>query len=206
MTPLILLLTTTLILHSGDQITVEGPVTEENGVVRFRANGLLYSVPASEIASRGGAVPATEPRSREVRRLTVTAEERDRRLRELEQNRAGVPAPPEQRTITPPPPQKDTKPEERYWRDRAREHAEAVRRAQEDLALLESRIEELRYEIRAFVNQGYEPAQFTYQTTRLVRSEELLPAARLEVTRAERAQAQFREDARRDGIMPGWLR
>ncbi|HYR27249.1 MAG TPA: hypothetical protein VEU30_02215 [Thermoanaerobaculia bacterium] len=205
MIPLILLLTTTLVLHSGDQITVEGPVTEENGVVTFRVKGLLYSVPATEIASRG-AVPEAEPKTREVRRLTVTAEERDRRLRELEQNRAGVPAPPEQLTITPPPPQKDMKPEERYWRERAREHEEAVRRAQEDLALLESRIEELRYEIRSFISQGFKPAQFSYQTTRLVRTEELLPAARLAVTRAERAQAQFREDARRDGILPGWLR
>jgi len=33
-----------------------------------------------------------------------------------------------------------------------------------------------------------------------------IPAAELEVTRAERANAQFRDDARKQGILPGWLR
>ena len=74
------------------------------------------------------------------------------------------------------------------------------------MQLLESRIEELRHQIHSFVSLGYEPRQFTYQTTQLTLAQEQLPAARLEVTRAERAWAEFKEDARKAGVMPGWLR
>lgn len=205
---LILLLTTTLVLRSGDRLEVQGPVKEENGVVTFRLNGQLYSMPASEIASRNAASEAAveEAKEEEVRRLAVSREERDRRIRELEQNHSGVPATPEQLQISPPPPRKDTKPEERYWRSLARQHEESVRQAQENLALLEARIEQLQMDIRGFVSLGFKPEQFTYQTKQLVRTEEQLPGARLALTRAERALAEFREDARREGILPGWLR
>lgn len=207
MNALILFLTTTLVLHSGERLEVHGPVKEENGVVTFRLNGQLYSMPASEIASRNAAAEeAREAEAKEVRRLAVSREERDRRIRELEQNHTGVPATPEQLKISSPPPRKDTKPEERYWRALARQHDEAVRQAEENLALLETRIEELKNDIRGFVSLGYKPEQFTYQTKSLVRTEELLPNARLSLTRAQRAQAEFREDARREGILPGWLR
>ena len=204
---LVLLLTTTLVLRSGDRLEVQGPVKEENGVVTFRLNGQLYSMPAAEIASRDSAssdTPASQ--EEEVRRLAVSREERDRRIRELEQNHSGVAATPEQLKISPPPPRKDTKPEERYWRTLARQHEESVRQAEENLALLHARIEELQMDIRGFVSLGFKPEQFTYQTRQLVRTEEQLPGARLALTRAERALAEFREDARREGILPGWLR
>ena len=206
---LILLLTTTLVLRSGDRLEVQGPVKEENGVVTFRLNGQLYSMPATEIASRDAASADAQEAAKtavEVRRLAVSREERDRRIRELEQNHSGVPATPEQLKISPPPPRKDTKPEERYWRALARQHEESVRQAQENLALLEARIEQLQTDIRGFVSLGFKPEQFTYQTKQLVRTEEQLPGARLALTRAERAQAEFREDARREGVLPGWLR
>ena len=205
---LLLTLTTTLVLRSGDRIKVEGPVKEENGVVTFRLDGLLYSMPATEIVSKISDDDAT-PEAKPVRRLAVSAEERDRRLRELEKNRSGQPvAQPELRL--PPPPTKaeaaEEKAAEREWRARAREHEEAVLRAREDLRLLEERIERLENEIRTFVALGFEPRQFTYQTSRLVLTKERLPAAQLEIERAERAQAQFREEARREGVLPGWLR
>lgn len=206
MNALILLLTTTLVLRSGDRLEIQGPLKEENGVVTFRLNGQLYSMPASEIASRDAAVADAQEAAKEVRRLAVSREERDRRIRELEQNHSGVPATPEQLKISPPPPRKDTKPEERYWRALARQHEESVRQAQENLALLEARIEQLQMDIRGFVSLGFKPDQFTYQTKQLVRTEEQLPGARLALTRAERALAEFREDARREGILPGWLR
>ena len=81
-----------------------------------------------------------------------------------------------------------------------------MRRAQEELALLETRAQELRDQIYSFLSLGFQPRQFTYQTTQLARTEERIPYAQLEVTRAERAWAQFKEDARRAGVMPGWLR
>ena len=96
--------------------------------------------------------------------------------------------------------------EESQWRMRARGHEENIRRAHEELGLLQTRAQELRDQIHSFLSLGYHPRQFTYQTTQLARTEEQIPYAQLEVTRAERAWAQFKEDARRAGVMPGWLR
>lgn len=214
MNTLVLLLTiatSTLVLRSGDRITAEGPVREENGVITFRMNGLLYSIPASEVVTRD-APPDTEKRPEEPLRLKISAEELERRLKELEQNHSGTPAPPEQLKLQPPPPppskaevEEQTR-EEWQWRRMARDHEENLRRAIEDVQLLEDRIEQLRRQIVTFTNLGYKPRQFTYQTTQLQYAIDSLPAAELEVTRAERALEQFREDARRLGVLPGWLR
>ena len=101
---------------------------------------------------------------------------------------------------------KETKREEWQWRREARAHEEAIRRAKEELELLEGRIADLRNKIQAFLALGYKPHQFTYDSTQLQHCIDSLPYARLEVTRAVRAFDQFREDARREGILPGWLR
>ncbi len=207
--------TSTLVLRSGDRIAIEGPVRLENGVVTFRMNGLLYSMPASEVdedaTRRGEAATAKAAEAEEIRRLKVSAEERDRLLRELEKNHGGDPIPADQvYPPAPPPPSRgeveQRKRDERSWRQMARDYEETVRRAYEELDLIEQRIVQLQQEIRTFTGLGFEPRQFTYQTTRLVQAREQLPAARLEIARAERALAQFREDARREGILPGWLR
>jgi len=205
--------TSTLVLRSGDRIAIEGPVREENGIVTFRANGLLYSMPASEIdeqATRAVEV-ASEKEADEIRRLKVSAQERDRLLRELEKNHQGQPIPPDQvLPPLPPPPSRgeveQQKRDERSWRQMSRDYEESVRRAYENLELLEERIIQLQNEIRTFTNLGYTPRQFTYQTSSLILAREQLPFARLEIARAERALAQFREDARREGVLPGWLR
>lgn len=207
--------TSTLVLRSGDRIAVEGPVRLENGVVTFRMNGLLYSMPAVEVdeeaTRRGAAATAKATEAEEIRRLKVSAEERDRLLRELEKNHGGDPIPADQVfPPAPPPPTRgeveQRKRDERSWRQMARDYEETVRRAYEELELIEQRIAQLQNEIRTFTGLGFAPRQFTYQTTRLVQAREQLPGARLEIARAERALAQFREDARREGILPGWLR
>jgi hypothetical protein len=208
--------TSTLVLRSGDRIAIEGPVRLENGVVTFRMNGLLYSMPASEVdedATRRGeaAAAAKATEAEEIRRLKVSVEQRDRLLRELEKNHGGDPIPADQVfPPAPPPPTRgeveQRKRDERSWRQMARDYEETVRRSYEELELIEQRIDQLQHEIRTFIGLGFKPRQFTYQTTRLVQAREQLPAARLEIARAERALAQFREDARREGILPGWLR
>ena len=208
---LLLTITSTLVLRSGDRITVEGPVREDKGVVTFRMNGLLYSIPASEIEARVEGVPVVRSVEEETRRLAVSAEERDRLLRKLEQNHEGKDAPPFQRLPPADPPpsraeEADEKRQEWEWRRMARDYDEQVRRAEEELELLETRIERLQSEIRTFVSLGFKPHQFTYQTSSLMLAKESLPVARLEVARAERARDQFREDARRQGVLPGWLR
>jgi hypothetical protein len=207
---LLLTITSTLVLKSGDRITAEGPVREENGVVTFRMNGLLYSIPATEIESTvEGAIQARP--ADDTKRLAVSAEERDRLLRKLEQNHEGKEPPAFQKLPdAPPSPTREetgrqTR-EEWEWRRMARDHDEQVRRAEEELELLETRIERLQSEIRSFVSLGFKPHQFTYQTSSLMLAKESLPIAQLEVTRAERARDQFREDARRQGVLPGWLR
>lgn len=218
---LLLTLTSTIVLRSGDRIAVEGPVRAEKGVVIFRANGLFYSLPASEVeriekqepqpAVRQEPPAEAEKEKKIPRRLAVSEEERRRLLAELEKNHSGV-APeslPVLKEIPPPPSRaeaREARDEENRWRSEARAHEEAVRRANEDLALLETRAEELRSQIFSLVGLGYKPRQFTYQTTQLERTLAQIPHAELRVTRAVRAYEQFREDARRQGVMPGWLR
>jgi len=215
---LLLTITSTLVLRSGERIPVEGAVRENRGVITFRSNGRLYSMPMTEverIEKAEEAKPATAGEVKETKaplkaRRTLSDEERKRLLAELEQNHSGVarevPLPRE----IPPPPSKEEAREQRadeqHWRSQARAHQEAVRRANEDLALLETRAKELYDQIQGFITLGYKPRQFSYQTTELERTREQIPYAKLEVTRAVRAYDEFREDARKQGILPGWLR
>lgn len=211
---LLLVLNSTLVLHSGDRIPVEGKPVEKDGVLTFRSAGKLYSLPASEVdrvEEAGTAAAVEKPEVSEAtrkapapRRRAVSEEERRRLLAELEKNHAGT-AP-----LPPPAPTreeaKEMRREESSWRREARFHEEAVRRAREELDLLENRALDLQTKINFLVSQGYKPKQFTYDTTQLEQTLAQLPYARLEVTRAIRAHDQFREDARREGVMPGWLR
>lgn len=215
-----------LVLESGERIVVEGSVQEANGVATFRSRGLLYSMPMSEILRIEPFVPPADPerlKRADLRRagtaetdqarrpIRLTEEEKKALLEKLEQNHSGQTAPPQQLLDAPPPPPTraqiaEERREESEWRRQARAHEEAIRRAREELALLEARVDQLQSEIYSFLSLGYRPRQFTYQTSELIRAREQLPYARLEVTRAERMFEQFREDARRAGILPGWLR
>ena len=204
-----ILLASTLILRGGDAIAIDEPPRIENGVVFFRSAGALYSMPSSEIdeeATRLEAEREARPKER-VKKLRVSAEERRRLIAELEKNHSGVRVDRPLEPMQPPPPPPQPAPQDEWqWRTRARAHEEAVRQAKEEVQLLEERIDQLRGEIRSFFSLGYKPGQFTYQTTQLEHARAQLPRAELEVTRAERAWAQFREDARKQGILPGWLR
>lgn len=207
---------TTLVLRSGHRLEVEGPIRQQDGQIIFREpGGALYSIPIAEVdmeATRAVVPPAiVVVRAEESRRrLRVSAEERQRLLEELEKNHSGQPATDEQRMLPPATPSRvqpaSSNGDEWSWRNRARSYQEGVARAREELALLRSRVEMLRQQITGFLSLGYKPSQFTYQTTELVRVQEQLPWAELEVTRAERARDQFYDDARRQGILPGWLR
>jgi len=205
-----LLLLTTLILRGGERISVEGAITESAGRVVFRAaGGTLYSLPASEVdteATRAAAAAPPPTRDDGKKKLKVSSDERERLLRDLEGDHSGAPATPQQ--LQPPalPPVKDQTEDEWRWRREARAHEEAVRRAKENLTLLTDRVERLQSEIRGFLSLGYKPHQFSLQTSQLENTREAIPYAELEVTRAERALEEFHEDARKQGILPGWLR
>lgn len=208
---------TTLVLRTGETIAVEGNVREENGRVLFRGtNGLLYSLPFDEIdldatlAPRRNEAPVAKPAAEPKRRLRVSDAERKRLIEELQRNHTGVPSAPIDVTAIPPARSKvEAKEEaidEQSWRRQARTHEEAVRRANENLQLIRSRVERLRGEIAGLLSLGYKPKDFTYQTTRLQYALEEIPYAELEVERANRAYTEFREDARKAGVTPGWLR
>ena len=215
------ILTTTLILRDGTRFEVDGPIREEHGRIIFRS-GTLYSIPVSEVDMEATRAAVTKTvlvtpdqmaetkavlvTSDQDRKLKVSAAERDRLLRELEQNHSGGPVQALNLEKVVEPREAPDKGDEWSWRLAARAHEEAIRRAKEDLALLRDRAEKLRRQIEQFVALGYRARQFTYQSTELQLTLDQIPAAELEVTRAERANAQFREDARKQGILPGWLR
>ena len=201
--------TPTLVLRSGERISVDEPIRIERSVVLFRSGGSFYSVPSEEVdfeATRAAADAGTVARVATTTKLKATVEDRERLLRDLEQNHTGTPAPREQ--LTPPEGRRQTSPagDERQWRAAARQQDEQVRRAKEELELLRQRQAELKGQISGFLSQGYKPEQFSYQTTQLAYVEQAMPRAELEIQRAERERQQFLKDARRQGVMPGWLR
>jgi hypothetical protein len=203
--------TNTLVLRSGQRIDVDGSVKVDNGRVLFRSAGALYSVAEEEVdldATQAAGVPI--PIRQENRgRLRVSPEEARRLLQELEQNHSGKPAPPSQLYIPPGP-----SPEERQqatedewaWRRQARSYEEGVRRAQENLDLLYDKAAALKAHIAGLLALGFKPNQFSYDTTLLAYTIDQIPTAALEMERAQRAYDQFRDDARRLGVTPGWTR
>jgi hypothetical protein len=202
------ILTTTLILRNGSRFDVEGPIREERGHIIFRS-GTLYSIPVAEVdmeATRAAVTRTVIATVDPDKKLKVSSAERDRLLRELEQNHSGGPAQALDLDKVVEPRQSPDKGDEWSWRNAARAHEEAIRRAKENVALLRDRAELLKRQIQQFVALGYRGGQFSYQSTELQVTLDQIPAAELEVTRAERANAQFRDDARKQGILPGWLR
>lgn len=223
---------TTIVLRSGERIQTDGPIRQEDGRIIFREpGGPLYSIALSDIdtaATRSVPMktsseaivvhpdaawrdtPAGPDRLTDRHKIKVSQAERERLLRELEKNHEGKPSQPVALEHVQPAPSKAevevTLSDEWSWRNRARQFEEQLRQAQENLQLTRQRIEALRDQIRGFFSLGYKPRDFTYQTTQLQNSIDQLPYLELEVTRAQRAFDQFKEDARKQGVLPGWLR
>jgi hypothetical protein len=205
-----------LVLRSGQQIDISS-AHEEDGRIVFRTpNGALYSLPANEVdltASRATATIETHEHSSSTpaaRKLKASEIERKRLIADLEQNHSGpatpsvtiepIPAAPTLEAVA------SQTEDEWNWRDRARSLQEAVDQARENRDLLASKAGALRSHIAGLLSLGYKPSQFSYDTTVLADTVEQIPYAELQVTRAERALADFREEARRRGIQPGWVR
>jgi 7-keto-8-aminopelargonate synthetase-like enzyme len=200
----------TLVLRSGERVNVDDGVRVEERTVVFRSGAILYSAPLSEVdldATRA-AINTVVARPDDRGKLKVSADERERLLRELEKNHSGKAAPMRPIEIKEPSraEREAVQDDEWSWRRAARSHEESIRRAQEELDLLQSRAEQLRQQIRGFISLGYRPNQFTYQSSELQLTLDSIPRAELEVSRAQRAYDQFKDDARRLGVMPGWLR
>lgn len=203
--------TNTLVLRSGQHINVDGSVRQENERVLFRSAGALYSVADDEVdmdATRAAGVPVVIQAEGRAR-LRVTPEEKQRLLKELEQNHSGTAAPANALDVPPgptPAERQQANNEEWGWRHQSRAYEENIRRAQEELDLLADKAAALKAHIAGLLSLGYKPGQFSYDTTVLAYTVEQIPRAELEVQRAQRAYDQFRDDARRQGVMPGALR
>lgn len=200
-----------LVLRSGDRIEVEPGIRVDERTVVFRTAGNLYSMPVTEIdidATRAAANTIIARPDNDRGKLKVSAAEKERLLRELEQNHNGTAAPKNAFDVKQPSPaeQQASVADEWSWRRAARQHEENIRQAKEELELLQSRAAQLERQIESYVSLGYKPQQFTYQSSQLQITLDSMPRAELEVTRARRAFDQFKEDARKQGIMPGWLR
>jgi hypothetical protein len=202
----LLTVSTVLVLRSGDRIEVQGPIREENGRIVFRvAGGALYSVAAHEIDRDETQKAAYEKPAEQSRlKLRVSAAERDRLLKELEKNHIGRPGKPGEPWPAELPPAAEAQGpasvdsrDEWAWRREARAYEEQVRRAEENLALLLDRIDQLENEISGFLSLGYRPLQFHYQTTQLAYARVLVLHSQLEDSRPTRAYQQSRTDSTR---------
>src|SRR5437870_5650911 len=117
--------TSALVLRDGVRIDVDGAIHVENGRATFRVGGTLYSVPAEEVDLEATRTVGTEPQPAKLQehsRLRVNESERDRLLRDLEQNHEGKPAPAEALKIPPGPTAAEraqTSEDEWSWRGRA---------------------------------------------------------------------------------------
>jgi len=199
-----------LMLRSGKQIRTDGSVSIDNGRVLFRSGGALYSIPEGDVdldASRSITSPLPIVRAESGMKLKVTPEERARLLKELEQNHSGspsdVPIPVATRSELS---RGNESPQEWEWKERAQAYEERIRQAHEELDLLRDRVDQLQNRVRSLLLQGFKPQQFTYDTSQLEFTRDQIPNAELKVRRTEREYEQFLDNARRQGVLPGWLR
>ena len=204
--------TNTLVLRNGERITIDAPLRVDGAQVIFRSAGALYTIPADEVdieASRAEGNPVRIQAAMPGVRLRVNAEERKRLLRELEENHSGTAKPMTAVDVLPPitPAERAQMSDEEWsWRNRVRDYEEQVLRAQEDLNLLQDKADALKAHIAGLLSLGYKPSQFTYDSTQLAYTLEQIPRAELEVQRQQRVYDRFRDDARKQGVTPGWLR
>lgn len=231
----------TLVLNSGEKLSVKQDVRIEEGLVIFRSDsGSLYSIPLDEIdlsrteTVNQGPRPAIAPagpkrsadqarldldrmlaaRSLAGRELVVSEDEKQRLIEEAARSR-GVPSEPAafpgELESEPAPPASGSATtsntrDEWYWREKSRAYQDRVTRAREELQLLADKEQRLQDEILGLLSLGYNPNQFNLQVLQLAHTRDSLPRAQLNLERAERDLARFKDDARRQGILPGWLR
>lgn len=217
-----LLLATVLTLDGGSRI--EGEIVERaNGRVIVRtATGVLYSLAESSIRSESVTpVSLPEVRATAVKRersarlpdlkIRVADAEKKRLLAELSKNHSGKTAPKQSWEIARAEPAEEQlvvteRSDESYWREESRKRGEAVLQAKERLELMTRREQELEDTVRMMLATGVNPDYMGHQMNALADARTMRDQARLDIGRAERDFRALQEDARREGILPGWLR
>jgi len=205
--------TNTLVLRNGQRINVDdGTVKVQKGRVLFHSAGALYTVVMDEVdfdATSRTEAPAAQQQER-TGRLRVSAEEKQRLLKKLEENHSGEPGVlPAELHLSPGPSAQDLDQmhqQEWSWRHQAHNYEEQLKQAQDHLDLLRDKAASLQAHISGLLSLGYRPIQFSWDTTVLAYTLEAIPYAEMDVERVQRQYDHFREDARKMGVLPGWLR
>lgn len=212
-------------LTSGETIEIDAQPVADGRRVIFKVKGRAYSLPADMIAEIGP-IPGDDRGTNRAgedaatHRLRVDRESVAQRFgalsraeTEAEAKARGEtppPAPPQNlpAPVTQPPPRHDVpdEREERYWRGRARALHEGVLQATETLELLTRRERRLNDEILGLLALGHPESHLGRQAWQLQNTRDAIEAAALEIKRARRALADFEEEARREGVYPGWIR
>src|SRR5205823_11733501 len=120
--------------------------------------------------------------SQKLGKLRVSREERERLLRDLEQNHSAAPSTPPAIHIPTGPTMEERQQmsaDEWTWRRQARSYEESIRRAEEDVDLLQSRAQALKDHIAGLLALGYKPEQFTFDSTQLAYMVDQIPRAQL---------------------------
>lgn len=210
---------TALELRGGEVLISEMPPVRDGTRVIVRMNGRVLSLAAEEVVRSYPFRPPDTVASARERPDGGLREDRDavsRRFAALsrpDSRQASAPshAPPPQlipAPVTDPGPRADAPPEreESYWRNRSRVANERVIQAREELKLLVDREQRLNDEMLALLSLGYDESAMGRHAWQLQTTRDSIDYATLEVRRAERALQDFQEEARREGIYPGWLR
>lgn len=209
-----------LVLRSGERIEVVGELKNDGDRVVFKSrNGTLYSLPASEIDEKAtlAAAADTSPQDEKARlpkRLKGDAATRKRLLSELSRSRGTpVPAAPAPARIESKPPAGDETAkeaalaaEEETWRRNARALDVQVENAEQRIRNLTERERALNDGILAMLAMGHPQEHLGLQVRQLQDTQSYLEQAKRELERVTRERAAFQDDARRRGILPGWLR
>lgn len=215
-----------IVLRSGTVIAVEELVRVERGRLVFaNSEGTLYSIRLGDVD-----VDATDARLPANRRpieaspqnpvpvvetvlpvkLPVSEEEKRRILEEMEgrshtgKAKAPATAPSTDRADLDVSVKGET--DEWKWRADARRHREAVASARERLDAARKRERELNDLLLFFAGASGDASNYSYLVYQLSDLRSMIPRLEGDLRRAEDAWRLFQDDARRQGILPGWLR
>jgi hypothetical protein len=216
-----------IVLRSGAVMNVTEVVRLERGRVIFAgADGALFSIRLSDIdveatdarlqaggkPGAAGDAPgqsASEEGEYLRRRLPVSEEEKRRILAEMEARSHTGRAAPQPAYEEPEPDLRVAirgKTDEEEWRRRSRAHRDAVERVQRELDLAIRQERQLNDVVLFLAGRSQDASNYGYLVHQLQDVRSMIPRIRISLEQAEQAWQRFQDDARRQGVLPGWLR
>jgi hypothetical protein len=216
-----------IVLRSGAVMNVTEVVRLERGrVIVAGADGALFSIRLSDIDVEATDArlqadgkpdgtrdaprqPATDEREDLPRKLPVSEDEKRRILAEMEKRSHTGRASPQPTYAEEEPDLKVAvrgKSDEEEWRRRSRAHRDAVERAQRELDLAIRQERQLNDVVLFLAGRSGDASNYGYLVHQLQDVRSMIPRLRISLEQAERAWQRFQDDARRQGVLPGWLR